>query len=264
MEHFGYEEFYQEMKQSEKRLGDKLKQAAKSFRGIVQSAGFGNVKKLEKEIDDLKDSVIEVANFAEEAKSILEGFDYKSYFESGAFTEQMVECCKNAGIDIKGEAGVFEMFPFKVRVDAENQDLYVNRKKVQCMRPAAFADDMKKNVDKYTKASFNLSLFTSELAAAYDLAAKIKNSESHAPRYEFDIILKDLYEYLAPTSRARKEYDIQQYAYELSKLYAARDEVVTKNGRRLAFGPCRYANKLIRILDENGYEQYLGTIRFFK
>lgn len=264
MKHPSYEEFYQELKLSEKRLGDKLKQAAKNFRGIVRNAKIGNVKKLAKEIEDLRDSAGEVSNFADEIRNVLEGFDSKAYFESGTFTEQMVECCKKAGIDIKGEAGVFEMFPFKLRVDTENQELQVNRSKVQCMRPQAFADDMKKRVDRYIKASFNLSLFVNELAAAYDLAVKVKNSGSPAPRYEFDINLMDLYKYLAPTSRARKEYDLQQFAYELSKLYAAREEVTTKNERKFAFGPCRQESKLIRILDASGHEHFLGTIRFFK
>ena len=38
----------------------------------------------------------------------------------------------------------------------------------------------------------------------------------------------------------------------------------TKNGRRFQFGPSRDIAKSIRILDENGQEQFLATIRFYQ
>ena len=37
----------------------------------------------------------------------------------------------------------------------------------------------------------------------------------------------------------------------------------TKNGRKFQFGPTRDQNKSIRILDQNGNEQFLATICFF-
>ena len=38
----------------------------------------------------------------------------------------------------------------------------------------------------------------------------------------------------------------------------------TKNGRKFQFGPSRLNNKAIRILDQNGQEVFLATIRFFE
>ena len=64
-------------------------------------------------------------------------------------------------------------------------------------------------------------------------------------------------------SRFRKDYDQQSFAFDLSRLYASGiDE--TKNGRKFQFGPSRLNNKAIRILDQNGQEVFLATIRFFE
>jgi len=258
-----YEEFYQNIQSSEKAIKDKLQQAQRSFKNITRDSEHGDVRKLLKDIDELRELSIELTAFSEKLQETAQGFDNQSYFESGEFTRQMIEQCKNQGVDIQGEAGVYEMFPFKLRIDAENQDLYVNRRKMHCARPLKFVQNMKHQVEKYTKAGFNVSQFVNELAAAYDIAVKIKNSESSAPRHDMDIILKDIYPFLAPTSRARKEYDLQQFAFDLSKLYN-NDDVTTKNERRFEFGSTRHANKMIRILDSNGKEEFLGTIRFFK
>ena len=259
-----YETFYQEEKPLEKKLGEKLQQAQKSFRGIVRDLAGGDLRKLARDIEDLQSHVSELSVLAENLKSSTESFDSRGYFESGEFTRQLIEACEKAGVDIKGEAGVYEMFPFKLRVDTENQDLYVNRRKFHCVRPQKFAEDMKIRVEKYTKQNFNMVLFINELAAAYDLAVKIKNSDSSAKRQAPDIHLKDIYGYLAPTQKARREYDVQQYAYELSRLYSQGMEEQTKDERKFEFGTTRNTSKQIRILDADGAEQFLGTIRFYK
>ena len=38
----------------------------------------------------------------------------------------------------------------------------------------------------------------------------------------------------------------------------------TKNGRKFQFGPSRNNGKAIRILDRDGQEQFLATIRFYE
>lgn len=265
MSNINYEEFYLDIQQVEKSIKDKIQQAQRSFKNITRDAEYGDVKKLVKDIDALREAASELTAFSESLQDIALGFDNQDYFESGEFTRQMIDYCRQYGVDMKGEAGVYEMFPFRLRIDAENQDVYVNRKKIHCARPLQFVQNMKQQVEKYTKSNFNIDQFVNELAAAYDTYVKIKNSDSPVKRNDIDVFLKDVYTYLAPTARARKEYDLQQYAFDLSRLYAA-DEIQTKNERFVEFGKetSRNVNKLIRILDSNGAEQFLSTIRFFK
>jgi len=258
-----YEEFYQNIQPSEKAIRDKLQQAQRSFKNITRDSEQGDVRKLLKDIEELCELSAELNTFSANLQEIAQGFDNQTYFESGEFTRQMIDQCQKQDLDIQGEAGIYEMFPFKLRIDAENQDLYINRRKMHCARPLKFVQNMKQQVEKYTKSNFNINQFVNELAAAYDIAVKIKNSDSPVPRHDIDVLLKDIYPFLAPTSRARKEYDLQQFAFDLSKLYNT-DDVTTKNERRFEFGSTRLPNKMIRILDSEGKEEFLGTIRFLK
>ena len=63
-------------------------------------------------------------------------------------------------------------------------------------------------------------------------------------------------------SRFRKDYSQKSFAFDLARLYTSGIEE-TKNGRKFQFGPTRDQNKSIRILDQNGNEQFLATICFF-
>ena len=264
MENINYEDFYCKFQQKEKTIKDKLQQAQRNFKNITRDSERGDIKKLTRDIEDMQNVTAELSTLSENLQSAVAGFDNQVYFDSGAFTRQMIEYCNEQGVDIKGEAGIYEMFPFRIRVDAENQDLYVNRKKVPCARPFQFVQDMKQQVEKYTKSNFNLTQFVNELSAAYDIAVIVRNSGNSVPRFEFDVLLKDIYVYLAPTQKARREYDLYQYAYDLSRLYSTGIDIETKDGRKFEFGTSKHVSKLIRILDGDGAEQFLGTIRFYK
>ena len=170
----------------------------------------------------------------------------------------MLEVCREEEVDVRGEFPVYEMFPYRVRLDAENQDVYLDRKKVQCMRPQSLIDTIKAGQAKLDKASFNPQTFLNELSDAYDLAAmKLKKSPGS------DILLSNLYKFLAPMSRFRKDYDQHSFAYDLARLYNS-DIESTKNKRGYQFGPSRNSStKSYRILDKLGKEQFLATICFY-
>ena len=78
-----------------------------------------------------------------------------------------------------------------------------------------------------------------------------------------DIYLTSLYKFLAPMGRFRRDYDQQSFAFDLARLYMSEVEE-TKNGRKFQFGPSRNNGKAIRILDRDGQEQFLATIRFYE
>ena len=259
-----YETFYQEFQQSEKSLRDKFLHASRILKNVCKNSEKGDIKKLLKDTTELRSLLTELIELTDTLQNTAKGFDTKTYFENGGFLRQMMDYCKEYGVNIKGEAPVFEIFPFKLRIDIENQDLYVNRNKMLCMRPSYFASEMKRKVDKYTKSSFNLNQFVNELSSAYDLAVIVLNNADSGTRRECDVLLKDIYSFMAPTQKARREYDIQNFAYDLSRLHSTGIDEQTKDGRRFEFGTSKLGNKLIRILDVEGKEQFLGTIRFFR
>ncbi len=257
-ETMNYEELYAGLQAQEKTIKDQLAQLQKLFKAIGKESEGGDLKNLQKDLESMGQAAAAVSAAVASMQQQAGEFDTQAYFENGDFAEQMLEACRENQVDVRGEFPVYEMFPYRVRLDTENQDIYLDRKKIQCMRPRSFAAMVKAGQERLNKASFNAQTFASELADAYDLACLKLNKRNGS-----DLYLLSLYKFLAPMSRFRKDYDQQSYAFDLARLYGSGLEE-TKNGRKLQFGPSRNQAKAIRILDKEGQEQYLATIRFFE
>lgn len=252
-----YENLYESLLPQHKSLKESLASLQKLSKTIIKETDGGDIKNLLKDLDAMAESAAALSSALEAMKSAASEFDTKTYFESGDFAQQMLDACREKGVDVRGASPVYEMFPYRVKLDMENQDVYLDRKKVQCVRPQSFVDMVQKSQEKLNRASFNPAAFAGELADAYDTAIlKMKR------RPAADIYLNSLYKYLAPMSRFRKDYDQQSFAFDLARLYISGIEE-TKNGRKFQFGHSRESSKAIRILDENGKECFLSTICFY-
>lgn len=257
-----YEDFYSELQGALKELGDITRNEQKTYKNLCKNAEGGDLKSLEKSLAALEalcgESARSLAALREKAAS----FDARAYVEGGDFAQQLLACCAAAGIDATGDFPVYEVFPYRVRVDVENLDLYLDRKKVQCLRPASFVGGVKLARDKLLKAPFQPAAFAQELAQAYDVTLQ---SQSRGKPYaqDADCYLMEIYKTLTPMRRFRKDYDQQSFAFDLARLYAAGDAAL-EDGRRLQFGPSRNMKKAIRILDGEGREQFLATLRLYR
>lgn len=253
-----YEELYSEYQLLEKEMKDKINTVQKLYKAIAKEMENGDLKSFRRDIALLEATAAAESRVLKDMKELEAAFNSREYFEEGEFAAQMLNACDELGVDVKGEFPVYEMFPYKVKIDTENQDLYMDRKKVQSMRPNSVAKQIKAGQDKLMKASFNALAFANELADVYDLALLKLKKQGDA-----DVYLTSLYKYLAPMGRFRRDYDQQSYAFDLARLYASGITEI-KDGRKIQFGPSRVINKAIRILDKDGHEQYLATIRFFR
>jgi hypothetical protein len=253
-----YENFYAQLQPQEKSVKDGLASLQKLFRTISRESASGDIKSLSRDLGTMAETVTALSAALAGMQDTVSGFDTKEYFESGEFADQMLDVCREKGIDVRGEFPVYEMFPYRVKLDVENQDVYLDRKKVQCVRPQSFVDTVAAGQARLNKASFNALAFVTELSDAYDLAVMKQNKHAGS-----DIYLTSLYKFLAPMSRFRKDYDQQSFAFDLARLYASGIEE-TKTGRRFQFGPSRNNSKAIRILDGDGQEQFLATICFYE
>lgn len=257
-----YEELYQNVSVLEKGIKDRQTAVLKNFKHLCKDSEKGDLKSYAKDLAQLQAAVAEQTDLLTQLESVIAGFDTKAYVDSGDFAEQLVYECRRLSVDVKGDSPVYEMFPYKVRIDTENQDVYVDRKKWQCLRPVSFAKDIKANRDKLMKVSFNAEIFVNELCAAYDTAVTVKNKKMPDAPSDIYISLKDLYQYMTPLQRFRREYDAQAYAFDLARLYSS-ELKQAKDGRRLDFGTSKDQRKFIRILDASGHEQHLATVRFY-
>lgn len=258
-----YEEFYQNATVLEKGIKDRQASGLKYFKSLCKNSEKGDLKSYAKDLAQLQASVVEQTELLAQLKDITEAFDMRAYVDSGDFAEQMVYECRALSVDVKGDFPIYEMFPYKVRIDTENQDIYVDRKKWQCLRPLSFAKDIKAGRDKLMKVNFNAALFANELYTAYSTAVTVKNKKITDAPSDIYISLKDLYQYMTPMQRFRRDYDAQAYAFDLARLFSS-DVREVKDGRKFVFGTSRDQKKFIRILDTDGHEHHLATIRFYE
>ncbi len=257
-----YEELYSDMLVKEKEIKENADGQQKVLKKIVQSIGQGDLKSVPKLISLMRDYSKNQDVALNALSETIDGFDAKEYIDGGDFAVQLLEACNAMNINVSGEFPVYEMFPFRVQINPESMDMTVNRKKVQTLRPRWLIDNIKAELDKLTRVSFNATAFASELVDAYDLSL-LRQANGKPYALDADCNLLKIYEFLTPMKRFKKDYDKQSFAFDLARLYAAKD-VVLEDGRKFQFGPSRQNAKAIRILDQNGAEQYITTIRFFK
>jgi hypothetical protein len=255
-----YEQYFTDAQIFAKELKEKTDAQTRNVKKIHKCISDGDMSALPKLFATLRDAAHEREEALVRLEALTESFDGQEYMSSGDFTAQMLECCHQLGVDVQGSFPVYEMFPCRVTINPETQDVTVDRKRLQCLRPSKLINDVKAVIDKLSKVSFNAQLFAKELAVAYDFAiikASIKKRvPDDAPMYALD-----LYEILTPMRRYKKEYTKHSFAYDIARLYAE-DAVTLDDGRMLRFDTVRDIKKAIRILDRNGAEQFITTIRF--
>ena len=251
-----YEEFYQNAAPFLKELKDLSGLAGRQYKKMAKDADSGNIRELKKSLSVLAEAARGISEFAAKLDEEVDQFDVEEYFKSGQFAEEMLTACKEKEIDVIGDSPVFEMFPYRVRLDVDNQEVYLDRKKIPTVRPETVAETLLINREKIMRANFNAKRFLEELSNAYDLAIL-----QTGKRDGTDILLTNIHKLLVPMGRFRRDYDEHNFAFDMARLYTS-EERTTKKGRVLGFGPSRSGGKAIRILDGEGNEQFLSAINF--
>lgn len=255
-----YEELLAGLQPVGKALKDASGAAVRLQKTLQKNLDTGNLTEAKKNLAALGDAIDQLSAAREQAESELDGFDTRAYFAGGAFTRQLLEACAEKGIDVKGEKGVYEMFPFKIRVLGDEEragEVYMDRKKIPSCRPAYVAETVRAGQAKLYNAAFREAAFLAELAEGYETAC-LKSGA----RIGSTLALNKVYKCMAPMARSRKEYDLQAFAFDLARLYEAGPQAwVTKDGRRFDFGTSRDGSSGIRVLSKAGVESYISTLR---
>jgi len=255
-----YEALLETLQPESKAVKDAAAAVARHQKAIQKNLEAGNLAEVKKSLAALSEVIALLGSRTEALAQGIDGFDVQEYFVSGDFTRQLLDACAAKQIDVKGEKGVYEMFPNKLRVlgDAEHPaEVWLDRKKVPSCRPDYVAQTVRQGQDKLYAASFKAETFMNELADAYEVTclragARIGSNQS----------LSKIYRSMAPTARARRDYDMQAFAFDLARLYEAGAEAwVTKAGVRYAFGTSRDGASGIRVLSRGGVESYISTLR---
>lgn len=258
-----YEELYAALQPLERALKDSATSVTKHQKAIQKNTDTGNLAEVKKSLEALAEAAKALEERIAAVREEIGGFDTQSYFAEGDFTRQLLDACREREIDVRGETGVYEMFPFKVRIVGDEEhdgEVWINRRKLPSCRPSFVADLIRAEQTKLYNAKFNEVSFMTELAEAYETTclkagARIGSTQS----------LDKIYKCLTPTARARKDYDKQAYAFDLARLYEkGTDAWVSKTGNRYYFGTSRDGKSGIRVLSSTGVESFINTLRFVK
>ena len=256
-----YEALLNEYTEAHEELKANVTQQMKLLKRMERFMGAGDLKNTVKDTAALDELARDAVPMIEAISKIVNGVDVEEYLRSGDFAAQLVDACREREIDIIGEENSYEIFPYRLRIHASDEEVKINDRKVPGVRPAAVATRLETGRDKLLAVNFNAEKFAAELAAAYDVAV-VHTARGKAYKPDADIYLSTIYKYMTPMARFRREYAPQSYAFDLARLYKAGD-ITLADGRRLQFGPSRVNNRAIRILDAYGKEYFLATVRFF-
>lgn len=255
-----YETLLETLAPLSKNVKDTANTTVRLQKAVQKNTETGNLAEAKKTLAALQEAVIQLQERADILQKEINSFDEQEYFISGDFTQQLLDACSDKKVDVKGEKGVYEMFPYKVRIlgDAEHPaEVYMDRKKVPSVRPQYVAETIRQGQARLNKANFNAASFMEELAAAYEVTC-LRGGH----RIGTTQALNKIYKNLAPMARARKEYDMQAFAFDLSRLFEAGTEAwKTKSGVRYDFGTSRDGATGIRVLSRTGVESFISTLR---
>jgi hypothetical protein len=259
-----YEDFYAKYSVKEKELRTQIAEQQKCYKRLIKEMADGDIKNAQKDMTALKELSRVLEQTSSDILEFSQSFDMNAYIANGEFAEQMLIYCEELGVNAIGENNNYELFPYKVKLDAENAEVALDRKKVPYLRPQSLVKFIRTQIDKIMGASFNPSVFAGELSQAYDLYLIVQAKEKNRKiAWGADVYLTALYKYLTPMRRFRKDYDMQSFAFDVARLYSS-DIKKLENGKNFQFGPSRNMDKSIRVVDSDSKEHYLSTVRFFE
>ena len=255
-----YEIFMNTLQPLVKAVKDATGATVRLQKAVAKNMENGNLTEARKNLAALLEAIDTARTRTEALQAEIDSFDTQEYFVSGDFTRQLLEVCEEKKIDVKGEKGIYEMFPYKVRIlgdDEHPAEVYLDRKKVQSVRPEFVAETIRLGQSKLYSAKFDPASFMNELAYAYELTCLRSGGRIGATQS-----LSKIYKNLVPMARARKEYDMQAFAFDLARVYEAGTEAwVTKTGDRYIFGTSRDGANAIRVLSRTGVESFINTLK---
>jgi ADP-ribose pyrophosphatase YjhB (NUDIX family) len=254
-----YERYYEQAIACHREIKEKTDFETKTVKRIQQCVIDGDLNAVSRHISGIRASALEREDALKKLEEITESFDGKVYMSDGDYVAQMLEYCKQLGVDTYGSYPAYEMFPCRVTINADTQDVAIDKKRLACLRPGRLVTLIKTELDRLAKMPFNAGAFAKELANAYDLAL-LKKSKGKAYDATGPCYLEDLYNYLTPMRWHKRDYTKNNYAFDLARLYASED-LTLSDGRRFRFDTVRENKKAIRILDQYNSEQYIATIR---
>ena len=106
-----YEELLREVQPLGKTLRDSASAAVRLQKNLQKNLETGSLAEAKRIIDTMEENIRQMHAAADALGTALNGFNTQEYFAGGDFARQLLDACTEKGINVKGEKGVYEMFP---------------------------------------------------------------------------------------------------------------------------------------------------------
>lgn len=102
-----YENLYETLQPLETSLKNNLASLQKLFKAATRESAGGDIKSLARDLNTMAETASALSSALEAMKASVDGFDTRAYFESGDFAAQMLQCCQEKGVDVRGSSFAF-------------------------------------------------------------------------------------------------------------------------------------------------------------
>ena len=251
----------EEISSERKAFNETARRIAATAKRVEASLKAGDLEGAESGLAKMVDFREPFTQSREKLTALINSFDLLRYLKE-TFHAELVEACQKEGIHLEGRFPSYEVFPFTVRIQADQKIVLVNDKKIRSLRPMVLAKAIKKEKDLLDKAPFNADKFLQALVDCYDMFVARLSVTKGIKSDEVTIFLREVYRTMTPLQQQGRDYPERLFAFDLHRLLrAGRTE---HNGRVLELGSVSpgHRGKAIRVVDAMGTERLYGTIRF--
>jgi len=220
-------------------------------------------------LDALKQALVRYGELVDRQKEVLQGFQEKlpsfdlPSFLGENFHQSFLAALDEQDLAVEEAYPVYEVLPFKIRVQPDKEMVTINEKTVRDLRPGVLARRLKREIERLQAASFDAGRFLAVLAAAYDLEMAKNFAEKKIEANEQEVLLRDIYKILTPLPQQKRAYPLQLFAFDLHRVQRS-GQKTAPDGRRLVLGSVRDPRRALVILDARGQPERLGTLKFYR
>ncbi|MGV3720070.1 MAG: hypothetical protein ACO1SX_04090 [Actinomycetota bacterium] len=223
---------------------------------LVKATASGDMRTVETALRDLQGTPLDDATAS--LATAAESFDYRRYLSDG-FAAEFEAACREAGLPLEGFFPSYFVFPFPVRVDAENPSVIVNRRRVATLRPSALVAAIKDERDRLERSPFNVTEFLGVLFSTWEnLNARLTAKSGVQVRQSQP--LKQVYKELVPFARWRRDYPESLFAFDVQRLLLSNELRV--NGWQCELERGRKGGNALRLIDHEGQERLIASVNF--
>jgi hypothetical protein len=244
----------QELNRQTDAIGRAVRVAASKANSALRAGKSVNMQDLRRDLGSAATAFAEAAKILADWNGSVQEFRLGSVLEADYDRILRVECAK-LNVPLEGEYPVYEVFPFEVRVSLPDEQVTINRRTFRSLNPPVVAAEVRRELDRLTRGSFNSERFLRALIRVYDLLVA-EAARSKGGRAPSQVRLKKVHETLT-LHRGKAQYSEREFAFDIYR--ARRGSTLVADGRLVDFVHVRDAVGAIQVPSSRGAE-YLGSL----